>query len=238
MNPQHTSGGGARLGPMRYSAVELLVALVLLFVATPFVQDMRHGEFIEVVLLTLVLVSAFLSIGTHGGRLWIGGLLCITTVVARWSHHFFPDLTPAWLFHAAALPFLVYVVQQILRFILRAPRVTSEVLCAAIAAYLLLGLVWALNYVLVAQLSPDAFVFSAGPETSRQMDSFNAFYFSFVVLSTVGFGDITPISKAARMLAVMEAITGLFYVTVLVARLVAMYEPRGNRTSPPDSEKS
>jgi hypothetical protein len=235
MNPQSTSGG-LRHGRVRYSAVELLIALVVLFAATPFMQGMRNGAFIEVVLLSVVLVSAALAVGTRGWRLWVGGLLCLATLGARWSYHFFPDLVPAWVFHGAALPFLSYVVIQILRYILTAPQVTFDVLCAAIAAYLLLGLLWALNYLLVGQLSPDSFAYSVGPEADRTMNSFNAFYFSFVVLTTVGFGDITPISKAARTLTVMEAMTGMFYVTVLVARLVAMYSPKSRDPSPPDSE--
>jgi hypothetical protein len=57
------------------------------------------------------------------------------------------------------------------------------------------------------------------------MTSFNAFYFRFTTMSTVGFGDITPVSKVARTLAVLEAITGMFYVAVLISRLVAMYSP-------------
>jgi uncharacterized membrane protein len=56
-----------------------------------------------------------------------------------------------------------------------------------------------------------------------KMDGFNAFYFSFITLCTVGYGDVTPVSKGARMLAVVEAITGLFYVAVLISRLVAVY---------------
>jgi hypothetical protein len=55
------------------------------------------------------------------------------------------------------------------------------------------------------------------------MQGFNAFYFSFVTLSTVGYGDITPVSKVARMLAALEAMTGLLYVAVLIARLVSLY---------------
>ena len=55
------------------------------------------------------------------------------------------------------------------------------------------------------------------------MAGFNAFYFSFITLSTVGYGDITPVSRIARWLAAMEAMTGLLYVTVLIARLVALY---------------
>jgi hypothetical protein len=61
------------------------------------------------------------------------------------------------------------------------------------------------------------------------LDGFSAFYFSFVTLCTVGYGDIVPVSKVARMLAVTEAITGLFYIAVLVSRLVGMY----TNTQPP-----
>ena len=55
------------------------------------------------------------------------------------------------------------------------------------------------------------------------MSGFTGFYFSFVTLSTVGYGDITPVSRIARMLAAMEAMTGLLYVAVLIARLVSLY---------------
>ncbi|PYL41264.1 MAG: transporter, partial [Verrucomicrobia bacterium] len=58
---------------------------------------------------------------------------------------------------------------------------------------------------------------------TRSMSGFTGFYFSFVTLSTVGYGDITPVSRIARMLAAMEAMTGLLYVAVLIARLVSLY---------------
>ena len=234
MNSRHKSRGGVRIGRVRYSSVELLIALVLLFVTTPFVKEFQHGQLIEVILFSIVLVSAVLAIGAHGRTLWIGGLLAVGALATRWMQHLLPEALPPWVVHAAELLFLGYVELQILRFILHSPQVDSEVLCAAIAAYLLIGLVWALNYTLVARLSPGAFLFSAGPEADRTMNSFNAFYFSFVVLSTVGFGDITPISSAARMLAVTEAVTGTFYVTMLIARLVSMYAPTTNSTSKED----
>ncbi len=68
-----------------------------------------------------------------------------------------------------------------------------------------------------------AFAFNTNTGTKETMEGFNAFYFSFITLSTVGYGDITPVSKVARMLAAMEAMTGLFYMAVLIARLVALY---------------
>jgi hypothetical protein len=70
------------------------------------------------------------------------------------------------------------------------------------------------------------------------MDSFNAIYFSFVTLSTVGFGDITPVSRFARMLAISEASTGIIYVTVVIARLVALYSSERRHERPDGREES
>ena len=87
----------------------------------------------------------------------------------------------------------------------------------------MVGIIWTIAYWLVDQLTPGgAFAFNKTGET-QSMHGFNAYYFSFITLSTVGYGDITPVSKVARMLAAMEAVTGLLYVAVLIARLVALY---------------
>ena len=112
---------------------------------------------------------------------------------------------------------------NLLRFVLRASSVDAEVLCASISAYLMLGLIWTMAYWLVEELSPGAFAFNTTTGAKETMEGFNAFYFSFITLSTVGYGDITPVSKVARMLAAMEAMIGLLYVAVLIARLVGLY---------------
>ena len=118
---------------------------------------------------------------------------------------------------------MLFLVVRLLRFILHAPSVTVEVLCASIAAYLMLGLTWTIAYWLVDQVTPGgAFSFNTNGGT-RSMNGFTGFYFSFVTLSTVGYGDITPVSRFARWLAAMEAMTGLLYVAVLIARLVSLY---------------
>src|SRR5207249_7845415 len=137
-------------------------------------------------------------------------VLAIPAVAGRWINHFRPDLVPPAVFLTAALVLIAFVVAHLLRFILRAPSVNVEVLCANISAYLMLGLVWTMAYWLVEQLTPGAFAFNTTTGTKETMEGFNAFYFSFITLSTVGYGDITPVSKVARMLAAMEAMTGLF----------------------------
>lgn len=212
-----------RPGLRRFSAVELLVALVLLFVSSPFLEGLKYSHGIETVLMALVMMCAVLAVGGTRRTLIVAVLLVAPAMLARWGNHVRPDLVPAPVFLGAELLFLVFVAVNLLRFILRAPRVNSEVLCAGIAGYLILGLLWILAYMLVARVVPDSFAFSTGPASRQSMGGFTAFYFSFATLTTIGYGDISPVSNVARMLAVTEAVTGLFYMAVLISRLVSLY---------------
>jgi len=210
----------------RFSTVELLIALALLFFSFPFVEEIEGGALIESVLVSLVLLAAVVAVADRKGIFFIALLLVIPAIGGRWINHFWPELVPAPVFLAAGLILIAFVVENLLRFVLRAPSVNVEVLCASISAYLMLGLMWTMAYWLVDQLTPGgAFSFntSAG---AQSMNEFNALYFSFITLSTVGYGDITPVSKIARWLAAMEAMTGLLYMTVLIARLVSLYSSR------------
>jgi hypothetical protein len=210
----------------RYSAVNLLGALALLFVSAPFVEDLPRGDLIEAFLFTLVMVFAVVVVGGRRRTLVVTLLLFIPALVGKWADRLNPDLVSPLVFLIPKMAFFGLVVANLLRFILQAPRVDINILCAGLAGYLLLGLLWMPAYVAVARLAPPdhpAFALSAGWDASATMDSFHAFYFSFITLCTVGYGDVTPVSRVARMLAVTEAITGLFYVTVLISRLVAVY---------------
>lgn len=221
--PSQTSAfpRGFRLGRLRFSAIELLIALVLLFVASPFIEGIPGGELIEGLLMTLVLVAAVLAVGGTHRMLLLTTALMLPSMIGRWLLHFHPHLFSPAIALGFAAAFLVYIIANLLRYVLRMPQVNGEVLCASISAYLLLGLLWSMGYRMVASLTPGAFVLNGMHEQS--MEGFNAFYFSFVTLTTVGYGDIAPVSSVARMLSVMESMTGTLYVAVLIARLVALY---------------
>src|SRR5262249_26167448 len=207
----------------RFTNVQLLIALALLFFFFPFVEEVKGGDIIVAILLSLVLLCAVIAVADRKGIFFIALVLAVPAIVGRWINHFRPDVVPPPVFLTAGLVLIAFVVANLLRFVLRAPSVNADVLCASISAYLMLGIIWTIAYWLVDQLTPGgAFAFSTSGE-KQSMHGFNAFYFSFVTLSTVGYGDITPVSKIARMLAAMEAMTGLLYVAVLIARLVAIY---------------
>ncbi len=227
-------------GRFRYSAIELLVALLLLFMAAPFVEILPHGKLIESILVTLVMVSAVLATGGKRWTLAITLALVAPALAGKWLNHFAPNLVPAPVFLVATAAFFVFIVGRLLRFILRTPRVDANILCAGLAGYLMLGILWVPAYVLTARLTPGAFAFAAGPQNGSVMEGFNAFYFSFITLCTVGYGDVTPVSNVARMLVVMETISGIFYMAVLVSRLVAVYSTQNSseqtKTSATDTD--
>ena len=191
-------------------------------------EILPYGGLIESVLMTLVMVSAVLA---TGGKRWTFAVtvaLVTPALAGKWLNYLAPGsvLTPVFL--VATAVFFAFVVVQLLRFILRAPRVDANVLCAGLAGYLMLGLLWVPAYVLTAYLTPGAFVFTAVFRDSGAMEGFNAVYFSFITLCTVGYGDVAPASHVARMLVVIETISGLFYMAVLVSRLVAVYSTQNS----------
>jgi hypothetical protein len=105
----------------------------------------------------------------------------------------------------------------------RAGPVTFHRIQGAIAVYLLLGLMWASAYALLHHLQPGAFagnLDAAVPQTW--------IYYSFVTLTTTGYGDISPVHPVARSLAIAEAVAGQLYIAITLARLVSLYvSPRG-----------
>jgi hypothetical protein len=212
-----------RLRFRRFSTVQLLIALVVLLISAPFVEELEGGHLILSALFSLVLLAAVFAVGDRKKSLVIALVLGFPAITARWINHFRPDLVHPVVFLVFALLLLAFVIGHLLHFILRAPVVTLEVLCASIATYLMLGLMWTVAYWLVDQVTPGgAFSFNTN-RGAQSMNGFTGFYFSFITLSTVGYGDITPVSRAARWLAAMEAMTGLLYVAVLIARLVSLY---------------
>jgi hypothetical protein len=221
--PELTSAAPRRIGLYRYSVAGFLIALVVAFIGIPFIEPFDKDKHIEVILMTLVLVSGVLAVGGRRRTLILGVILALPALTGKWINHYWPELASVEFFYIARLVFLVFLIWEFLRFILRAPRVNSEVICAGMSVYLLLGLMWMFAYLLVARAVPDAFAFTAGPAAGQSLHLHNAFYFSFITLSTVGYGDIIPVSNVARMLAAMEAITGTLYVAVLISRLVALY---------------
>jgi hypothetical protein len=207
----------------RHPVAIFLVALSFAIFTAPFDERFKDGDLLESLRLTVMLLAALLAVGGRTRSIIWGIVLVTPAMLCKWLNHLHPELVPGWAPPGPGLLFIAFVISNLLRFILFAPRIDSEVLCASVAVYLMLALLWAFAYILVGNINPNAFAYSTGPDSSHVMKGVTALYFSFATLSTVGYGDIAPVGGAARMLAAMEATVGVFYTTVLIARLVSLY---------------
>jgi hypothetical protein len=122
-----------------------------------------------------------------------------------------------WVRGTGLLSLLLFLVVVLGR-TLRTGPITFHRIQGAVAAYVLLGVIWAYAYSLVELLRPGAIAGPVNPAEGPRA----FFYFSFVTLATVGYGDVLPVHPVARSLATLEAVTGTLYVAILVARLVSL----------------
>jgi len=211
----------------KMAAARFLVALILLLVASPLAKEFRSGDLIEAALMTIVMLTGIVAVGSHRLVVGLACLLITPAILGKWINHFWPEHYPAAIFLVPGLAFLGLVIVCLLGSILRAKRVDSAVLCTGISIYLLLGIFWMFAYLLVNQFLPAAFAMNGSAVDSSRITGFDACYFSFITLATVGYGDITPVASVARMLAMLEAMTGTLFVGVLIARLVSLYSTAG-----------
>lgn len=201
----------------------MLGALLLLLMIAPFVQGARFAEEVmtgglgAVVYLTIHSMSQ----GKVTWRLrWLGGITAGGAILAYLTpYQAFDDVSVA-----LYVVFLVYACLLIGRSIMASAQVTLNVILAAVYIYLLLGVTWGLAYALLDSLHPHSFTIPAAGNTNildRTLQHF--IYYSFEALTTLGYGDIVPLTTPARYASVLEAVAGQMYLTILVARLVGMH---------------
>lgn len=207
----------------RYSARGFLAFLVLLFFVSPWIRQTADPRLVWSILITAVLVAASLAAGDRlSSRIWWLAAAA-PVIVFLWIHHFHPERVSLSFSHGLIWLFATWVSLRLFRHVLRAKKIDAEILSAAVATYLMAALAWGLAYIVVWDADPQAFTFATGPPASHSMHGFTALYFSLSTISTVGYGDIMPTSPVARLLSMVEAVGGMFYMTMLIARLVSVY---------------
>ena len=196
----------------------LLVLLVLLvFVLPPIAPRDGPGGPLTAILFSFVLVAGVASVVRQ--KTWVVRLVagvCLVALPLRWAAWVESGTTIAVWSAASETLALAVLALVVLTMVLRPGSVTRHRIEGAIAAYLLLGLAWAGAYEWVALTNPAAFV-GISVASGKQW-----IYYSLVTLTTMGYGDITPVAPVARSLAVAEALTGQLYVAILISRLVAL----------------
>lgn len=196
--------------------------------------------------MTVVLISGSFSLSGQPRLRRLAWTLAAVAIFSHWLCNFASDprlpmhlvLARLWLIwaYACTILFLVLIAGGVLFQLGLGRRVTSYHIQGAVAVYLLLGLIWGFGYALVELGQPGAFELPATPAGSgdmevRQYDLRNLVYFSFVTLTTLGYGDISPASAGAQTLVTLEALAGQLYLVIMIARLVALQIAHSERES-------
>jgi len=196
----------------------LLVTLLLLLLIYPFLEHFQLVGLVYVlnVFTTIILISSVHAVSENRRQLVLALSIIVPAIVLGWGHELFQfqmSQVGATIMQIIAFGFVAY---RILGYALRGGRVDAEKVAAAVCVYLLIGVVWQDLYIIVDIFIPGSF-------NSAAMSGRDYLYFSFVSLSTLGYGDITPANGPAQALAYTEALVGQLYLTILVARLVGLY---------------
>jgi hypothetical protein len=204
----------------------LLAAQVLLAVISPLFSATVGAHLIVDIAITTVFLSALFIISSTRKHLVIGLVLMIPTFLLMWAVEIFRLENYSILPLIGSALFFCYVAWLILYDILLARLVTFDIIAGGISVYLFFGNICGLIYAIIARIDPAAFSIpevTASYLGSSISEVSSAMYFSFVTLTTLGYGDITPVNSFARTLAYLEAATGQIYLTVLIASLVGMH---------------
>ena len=217
----------------------LLAAIIAAFVARPLIGETRTGDVLVGAMMMLLLLVALYNIDVdesvgERGRLpaqnrrlrVLGWVLAAAAIGSRLPDIFVHSRILNLVVSFCWLMFILFVTVNELLAVLKQREVTGETICAAISVYLMLGYSWAFLYTIMFQLNPESFGGLAAGTPGHPTAPLHMLpilsYFSLTTLSTITFGDITPLTLQARYVAVTEGITGQFYLAILVARLVSL----------------
>lgn len=226
------------MGPNRPVGSEYRALLATLFsflVAYPVLRTPAGSPVLAQVLLTAVFLTGGWVVFAACRLRLLAALLGGLAVLGAWTGYTLPEghgraVTAG--FHVAAAAFQLLVVAVVLGRVYQAQAVSTDAVAAALCVYLLFGIAFGHVYCLASVAVPNSFrglePGVGGPEAHVQLT-----YFSFMTLTTVGYGDIIPAIDATRSLALAEGVAGQFYLAVLIADLVGKRVAQSLSSNPP-----
>ncbi len=148
----------------------------------------------------------------------------LLSFILLWAKYLFPYQTLIFVTNCLGLFFLSLLTCLILGQVLREGPTTSHRIMGSVAVYLLIGMIWCVAYYLAALRIPGAFsIQGAIASGNREPLQSQLFYFSFVTLTSIGYGDIAAVHPVVRMLVILEGVVGQLFPAILIARLVSLH---------------
>ena len=204
----------------------LMGLMMALLVLGPILEQFVTIRKLIDVFLTAIVLTMLYTITSKKRLFYFGWSLAIIMLLSLWLKYFISHDVFATVSMVAGVFFTLLVTSQTVQFIVGSKTVTREVVYAAMLVYFLLAQLWAMVYTFLDRIDPASFNLPGG-----QGDFLLFEYFSFVTLTTLGYGDITPLSKVAKAFSVLEAVVGQLYLVVVVAWFVGMLVARRSENS-------
>ena len=202
----------------RMLTVLLILLLLLAFALPAAVQTAFQAKLLVDILLTCVLITGTLAVSANRRLMLVLAVLAFLALGLRWSEWILAGELLPLVREASVLITLLVLATAVAINVFSRTTSLSERIVGTVILYLLIGMIWGIGYLAIATRHPGAFT----QAVDVSVPITNWIYFSFVTLTTVGYGDILPVSRLARSLASLEALIGQLYPAIIIARLVSM----------------
>lgn len=207
----------------------LLLTLLVFLLGVPIADDldMSGRPLTRAFAFSALLVIGVISLKGSGRPFALAMAFVIAGVIVNIATTLTPSRWPIYASLISIMGFLLTAIFFTFKQVATDTEITINRIMGAIAVYLLLGVLWAVVYTLVELIWPGSVNgFEVGGDAQWNSEWL---YFSFVTMTTLGYGDIAPVSAIARVLAYMQAVFGQFYIAILVAGLVGAYISQRDR---------
>jgi voltage-gated potassium channel Kch len=199
----------------------LTIAIILWFVLFPFLEGRDFGLVILNVLTSSIVLFGIYAVSQTKRTVSIGLALGLPWFVISWIDILISPLPQIVILFSSLLLilFLAFTAITILLFILRSKEISGDILYGAVCIYFLIGGTWSSIYMLLEKIEPGSII----NNVSGIINLSDLLYFSYITLTTLGYGEIIPVTAAARSLAIIEAIVGVMYIAIIISRLVGLF---------------
>ena len=200
--------------------LSLLIFIIALLVVGPLFEEFVRLRILMDILWSAVFISAIYAVSQKKYHVFIAVLLALPMLGSIWTKYYVQNKALIVVGSLCGAAFILFTIIQMLIFIYSHKEVTRDMIVGAAVVYLLMALMWSFLFGVVETLHPGSFNIPEGQDIGA---SRHFLYYSFVTLTTLGYGDITPVTALARSLCILEAVIGQLYLVVQVAWLVGVH---------------
>jgi voltage-gated potassium channel len=205
----------------------LLASIVILLLLYPIFEANAVGQWTLIILTMFLLIVGVYAVADTRLKLAAALVLAVIPIVTGWLSLVSPLKEVTLGYYGSTLLFFVFVTIMVLISVLKSPHIQRDTIYGGICVYLLIGLTYGMGFFVLDTILPGSFYPYPVDSINRMMTLSDHFYYSFYTLTALGYGDVVPLTAAARTIAMFCVVSGVIYLAVLIAWLVGGLTTRG-----------